>query len=74
LKSTQDKALLWPHFNCSDELFRPSVSWRFPWACSWRLPEACIADLLLIMIFGFAAFHLGRMLEGFSNSPGSRQG
>jgi hypothetical protein len=38
------------------------------------LGRRSIADLLLIMIFGFAAFHLGRMLEGFSNSPGSRQG
>jgi len=39
-----------------------------------QLGRRSIADLLLIMLFGFAAFHLGRMLEGYTSSANSRQG
>lgn len=31
-----------------------------------RLGRRSVADLLLIMIFGLAAFLLGRLLEGYS--------
>lgn len=33
-----------------------------------QLGRRSLADLLLIMVFGFAAFHLGRMLEGITQS------
>lgn len=36
-----------------------------------NLGRRSIADLLLIMVFGFAAFHLGRMLEGIAGAAKS---
>ena len=38
-----------------------------------RLGRRSIADLLLIMLFGFAAFHVGRILEGYASAPNSKQ-
>lgn len=31
-----------------------------------RLGRRGVAELLLIMVFGFAAFHLGRVIEGYA--------
>jgi hypothetical protein len=35
---------------------------------SGKLGRRGLAELLLIMIFGFAAFHLGRIIEGYARS------
>nr|AGC72175.1 hypothetical protein [uncultured bacterium A1Q1_fos_962] len=40
---------------------------------SGHLGRRSIADLLLIMVFGFAAFHLGRMLEGIGTTADSQR-
>jgi hypothetical protein len=31
-----------------------------------QLGRRGVAELLLIMVFGFAAFHLGRVIEGYA--------
>jgi hypothetical protein len=36
---------------------------------SGRLGRRGVAELLLIMVFGFATFHAGRYLEGYASSP-----
>jgi hypothetical protein len=39
---------------------------------SGQLGRRSVADLLLIMLFGFAAFHLGRYLEGLARAAHQR--